>query len=157
MVNCVYFFIVSSKIWEYLTFKFFYSTVCNSSAILLLKRNMFYCLSSARPIVHIFHVLFLPAPTFYIHIFNACIQLGTNILVSLPSLLFSPSICIHAVPPSHSFSNSTRCIHHTVRVSPKSCQDMFCCQQDAEWSALDFGLSVSLTRNKPIKGSPSTA
>lgn len=93
---------------------------------------------------HIFYFLSLVATTSRIHVFSSCIQQGANNLLTLPSLyflLFLPFASTQYLNPfcfsSLSLTQLQR-IPHTVRVSPKSCQNMFCCQRDAEWERIRY-------------------
>lgn len=87
-----------------------------SSVAPILPHSCIQLLPSARCNLH------LPTP-FY---FSSFFSFGVSPLPSIP-LAF----------PSLSLTRPQR-IPHTARVSPKSCQDMFCCQRDAEWERIRY-------------------
>lgn len=97
------------------------------------------------PVICQSHNLFSPRlHLFYrIHVFSCCLQQGvtctpsSSIFSSFFSFGISPLPSIPLAFPSLSLTRPQR-IPHTARVSPKSCQDMFCCQRDAEWERIRY-------------------
>lgn len=86
---------------------------------------------------HTFYFLSLVVPTCLIHVFSSCIQQGANNPSFLPPSAFSSSVLWHPSSRSLFLTRPWR-IPRTARVSLKSCQDMFCCQRDAEWERIRY-------------------
>lgn len=87
---------------------------------------------------HTFYFLSLVVPTCCIHVFSSCIQQGANNPLPFFLPLLSPLLFFGIHPVFPFFLNRPWRILHTARVSLKSCQDMFCCQRDAEWERIRY-------------------
>lgn len=130
----------------------------------LQQKHKSACLNSACLTAATYSIF---SATSRIHVFSSCIQQGANNLLTLPSLyflLFFPFASIHCLDPpllSYSFSKSASLYSSHGEGKPKKLSEYVPRQSPVSempsGSALDIGLGVSLTRNKPIKESPGTA